>query len=205
MTTSRSLYSLHPALKMVERSKRLLEERTGRSVEDWVALTMKDGPAGAAAKREWLKSRHHLTPNYAKWIGDLASGEGLAELDPDVYLRTAERYVLEMYSGKRAPLRHLYDRLLNLALALGKDVKACPGRTIVPLYREHVFAQIKPSTNTRIDLGLALGDTKASGRLIETGGFAKKDRITHRIGISAIADIDGEARRWLEKAYERDA
>jgi len=28
--------------------------------------------------------------------------------------------------------------------------------TIVPLYREHVFAQIKATTNSRIDLGLAL-------------------------------------------------
>ncbi len=27
---------------------------------------------------------------------------------------------------------------------------------IKPLYLEHVFAQIKPTTNSRIDLGLAL-------------------------------------------------
>jgi hypothetical protein len=33
---------------------------------------------------------------------------------------------------------------------------------------------------TRIDFGLALKDTPATGRLIDTGGFAKKDRITHR-------------------------
>ncbi len=107
-----------------------------------------------------------------------------------------------MFSGKRAALRPVYDRLLALALSLGKDVKACPGKTIVPLYREHVFAQIKPATNTRIDLGLALGGTKPTGRLIDTGGFAKKDRITHRIEISSIKDIDAEVTRWLKKGYE---
>jgi Domain of unknown function (DUF5655)/Domain of unknown function (DUF4287) len=201
----RSLYSLHPGLKMVESSKRTLKERTGRSVEEWVALTLKDGPAGARPRRVWLKSTHRLTTNYAKWIGDLASGEGLADLDPGVYLKTAERYVDEMYAGKRAGLRPIYDTLLKQALALGKDVKACPGKTIVPLFREHVFAQIKPSTNTRIDLGFALGDTRAGGRLIDTGGLAKRDRITHRIEISTIEDVDAEAMRWLRKAYERDA
>jgi Domain of unknown function (DUF5655)/Domain of unknown function (DUF4287) len=198
----RSLYSLHPGLKMIQSSMRLLEERTGKSAKQWAATAKRDGPAGSAARREWLKTAHGFTTNYARWIADLSAGEGLAELDPEVYLQTAERYVEAMFSGKRAALRPVYDRLLALALSLGKDVKACPGKTIVPLYREHVFAQIKPATNTRIDLGLALSGTKPTGRLIDTGGFAKKDRITHRIEISSIKDIDAEVTRWLKKGYE---
>src|SRR3954465_5876238 len=98
--------------------------------------------------------------------------------------------------GKGGP-GPLYDRLLKLGLGIGKDVKACPCQTIVPLYRNHVFAQIKPTTRTRIDFGLALGDTKAKGRLIDTGGFAKKDRITHRFEITSLKDIDDEVKRWL--------
>jgi hypothetical protein len=87
---------------------------------------------------------------------------------------------------------------------MGKDVKACPCKTIVPLYRRHVFAQIKPSTRTRIDLGLALGDTRTPKRLIATGGFEKGDRITHRIAITAPGDIDGDVTRWMTNAYELD-
>jgi hypothetical protein len=198
----RSLYSLHPGLKMIQSSMRLLEERSGKSAKQWAAIAKRDGPAGSAARREWLKTAHGFTTNYARWIADLSAGEGLAELDPEVYLQTAERYVEVMFSGKRAALRPAFDRLLALALSLGKDVKACPGKTIVPLYREHVFAQIKPATNTRIDLGLALGDMKPTGRLIDTGGFAKKDRITHRIEISTVKDIDAEVTRWLKRGYE---
>ncbi|PYT26441.1 MAG: hypothetical protein DMG57_21500 [Acidobacteria bacterium] len=44
------------------------------------------------------------------------------------------------------------------------------------MYRNHVFAQIKPTTRTRIDFGLALKDRKTPNRLIDTGGFVKKDR-----------------------------
>jgi len=110
-----------------------------------------------------------------------------------------------MFAGARAQLRPIYDELLKVGLSVAKDVKACPCKTIVPFYRKHVFAQIKPATNTRIDFGLALGETKAPKRLIDTGGFEKGDRITHRIEITSKADIDGEVKRWLKKAYELDA
>ena len=67
-----------------------------------------------------------------------------------------------------------------------------------------VFAQIKPTTRTRIDLGLALKGTKVSKRLIDTGGLAKKDRITHRIEITSLKDIDAEVKKWLRIAHEMD-
>jgi Domain of unknown function (DUF5655) len=110
-----------------------------------------------------------------------------------------------MFSGPKAALAPIYDELLPLGIGLGKDVKICPCQTIVPLYRNHVFAQIKPTTRTRIDLGLALGARKAEGRLVDTGGYAKKDRITHRIPISSAAEIDSEVKQWFRLAYEEDA
>jgi Domain of unknown function (DUF5655) len=125
--------------------------------------------------------------------------------DVDEYLREAPRYVQAMYAGKKAHLKPLHDAIVELARTLGPDVKVCPARTIVPLYRKHVFAQIKPTTLTRIDLGFALGDRKPTGRLLDTGGFAKKDRITHRIVIESLKDLDAEVKRWLATAYERDA
>ena len=79
------------------------------------------------------------------------------------------------------PRRVVHDELLRLAKSLGDDVQAFPCKTIVPLYRKHVFAQIKPTTLTRIDLGLALGQTTTPRRLIDTGGLQKKDRIKDMI------------------------
>ncbi len=132
-------------------------------------------------------------------------GKGAETDDPDEYLKSAEDYVEQMFAGPKADLKPIYDALLRQSLKAGKDAKACPCQTIIPLYRNHVFAQIKPTTRTRIDLGFALGDMKAQGRLIDTGGFAKKDRITHRIPIESVKDIDDEVKHWLKVAYERDA
>jgi hypothetical protein len=75
------------------------------------------------------------------------------------------------------------------------------------VYREQVFAQIKPTTNTRIDFGFALTHYKGKlpKRIIDTGGLAKKDRSTHRIELKSVDDIDAEVKKWLKAACELDA
>lgn len=40
--------------------------------------------------------------------------------------------------------------------------------------------------------------------LIDTGGLAKKDRITHRMEITSTAEIDAEVKKWLKTAYDLD-
>jgi hypothetical protein len=189
---------------MVQKWVGELPQKTGRSLEEWIALVKKSGPATEKERRDWLKKNHKLGTNSAWWIAERAEGKGGEDADPDLYLQAAENYVAAMFSGKKSSLQPLYDQLLQLGLSLGEDVKACPGKTIVPLYRQHVFAQIKPTTNTRIDLGLALGNRKTPKRLIDTGGYAKKDRITHRIEIAERSDVDADVRRWLRIAYELD-
>ena len=164
----------------------------------------KVGPKGEEERRQWLKDEYKLGTNTAWWLAERSVGKGEESGDPDLYLQAAERDVEKMYSGPKAQLKPFYDALLKLGLKVGKEAKACPCQTIVPLYRNHVFAQIKPTTNSRIDLGFALGDMKPTGRLIDTGGFAKKDRITHRIPITALSDIDDEVKHWLKVAYDRD-
>jgi hypothetical protein len=205
MARTKSLYGVHPGVLMTQKWVADLKQKTGRSLDEWVALVKKSGPPDEKARRDWLKSEHGLGTNAATWVAERAEGKGVDLSDPDAYLAAAERYVEDMFAGGKSGLRSLYDRLLKLGLGVGTDVKACPCQTIVPLYRNHVFAQIKPTTRTRIDMGFALGARKAEGRLIDTGGYAKKDRITHRIPITSEADIDGEVERWLRTAYEEDA
>jgi hypothetical protein len=200
-----SIYSVHPGVLMTQKWIAELKPKTGRTLEEWLAHIKKAGPKDEKERRAWLKEKHGLGTNTAWWLAERAEGKGEESGDPDRYLEAAERDVEKMFSGGKAKLRPLYDALLKLGLKTGKEAKACPCQTIVPLYRNHVFAQIKPTTQTRIDLGFALGDMKPEGRLIDTGGFAKKDRITHRIPITSKEDIDDEVKHWLKVAYDRDA
>src|SRR6476620_6665863 len=204
-TKRKSIYSVHPGVLMTQKWIGELKQKTGRSLEEWLKHIKKAGPKDEKGRRDWLKQECGLGTNTSWWLAERADGKGEESGDPDLYLASAEKDVEKMFSGGKAGLRPIYDALLKLGLQVGKEAKACPCQTIVPLYRNHVFAQIKPTTQTRIDLGFALGDTKPTGRLIDTGGFAKKDRITHRIPISSMDDIDDEVKHWLKVAYDRDA
>jgi hypothetical protein len=205
MPKRKTLYSVHPGVQMVQKWIAELKQKTGRSLDEWMNLIKKEGPPTEGERRDWLKAMFQLGTNSAWCLAERSVGKGGEDGDPDSYLKAAERFVDEMFAGKKAGLRPIYETLLKMGLGLAKDVKACPCQTIVPFYRNHVFAQIKPATLKRIDMGFALQDTKAKGRLIDTGGFAKKDRITHRIPVTSIDEIDDEVRHWLRVAYDRDA
>jgi hypothetical protein len=201
-----SPYGVHPGVAAMQKWVAELKGKTGRSVEEWIAFIKKEGPKGENKRREWLKAKHKLGTNSAWWLAERAEGKGGEDDNPEAYLKAAARYVEEQYSGAKTALRPIYDELLVLGASMGSDAKACPCQTIVPLYRNHVFAQIKPTTNTRIDLGLALTRYKGKlpKRLIDTGGLAKKDRITHRIPICSANEIDADVKKWLKTAYDLD-
>lgn len=202
----KSLYSVHPGVAMTQKWVAELKGKTGRSLEEWLALIKKEGPATEAERRDWLKKKHGLGTNSAWWLAERSVGKGGEVDSEEAYLHAAETYVDEMFAGGKAALRPLYDALLDAGLGIGPEAKACPCKTIVPFYRNHVFAQIKPTTQTRIDLGfcfLKLGK-KPPKRFIDTGGEKKGDRITHRVEITAPAQIDAEVKRWLKTAYDLD-
>jgi uncharacterized protein DUF5655/uncharacterized protein DUF4287 len=200
---TQALYDVHPGVAMIQKWVADLISKTGRSLEEWIALVKKEGPRDEKARREWLKTKHKLGTNSAWWIAERAESKGKDD-SPEAYLKSAARYVEEQYAGTKKKLRPIYEELLKLGKSMGDDVKVCPCKTIVPLYRENVFAQIKPTTTSRIDLGFALTHYKGKlpKRLIDTGGLAKKDRITHCIELTSPAQIDAEVKKWFKTAYD---
>ncbi len=198
-------YDLHPSVQMAHSVIAGMKQKTGRSLDEWVQHVKKHGPAAEKERTAWLKKEHGLGTNYASWIAGKSLGKSDSNEDADQYLKHAYDYVEKMFAGPKEHLRAIYDEILTFAKTLGPDIRVSPCQTMVPIYRNHVIAQVKPTTRTRIDLGLALRDTKTPKRLIDTGGFAKKDRITHRIEIGSPEDFDAEAKRWMRKAYDMDA
>lgn len=200
---SASPYSVHPSIAMVQKWIDELPGKTGKSLDQWLSHIKKHGPEAVGERRDWLKKAHGFGTNTAGWLADRSVGRGFEE-SPETYLARAAEYVETQYE-KKPQLKPIYDHVLKLGLELGRDVKACPCQTMVPLYRKNVFAQLKPSTKARLDLGFCLRGEPFTDRLLDTGGTAKKDRITHRVGLTSIRDVDAEVRGWLRMAYERDA
>jgi hypothetical protein len=201
-----SLYSVHPGIAMLQNWIANLKQKTGCSLEEWIAHIRMFNLKDEKECHEWLVSRHKLGANAAAWLAAKACGHSSSVADdPASYLAACPMYVDRMYAGAKASLRPIHDALVMVGKEIAADVKVCPCQTAVPFYRRHVFAEIKPASYKRIDLGLALGDEPFTSRLQDTLGRAKKHRITHRVAIASLADIDLQVKRWLKQAYERDA
>ncbi len=197
-------YDVHPSIAYVAAMVSNLKEKTGKSLDEWSDLIHSEQPLDPKA---WLASRGLGTQQAGLVLRRATAARGHAFADtPAGYLASAPGYVEAQYGGRRALLRPLFERLTTLARSLGPDVKVCPCETMVAFYRHHVFAQVKPFAS-RLDLGLALSDPATvedpSGRLKDTGGFKKRDRITHKLEITSEAEL-GTASPWLKVAYERD-
>lgn len=208
MSPSGITFSVHPSVAYVQSIMDNLRRNTGRSLEEWVAAVKKHGPADPPGRRAWLKGEG-LGSTQAWFVAERSQGATAHAFDetPEGYLDLAPRYVDAQYSGRKAALRPLAERLLLLCRGLGPEIRICPCETIIPIYRNHVIAQIKPFVS-RLDVGLALGDpakvAKTDRRLIDTGGFRKKDRITHKVEVRVAQDLDQVLRGYLRRAFEKD-
>lgn len=176
---------------MNEKWREGIQKRTGKSFEQWRKLMLKACGPEIAEREAWLKNQG-LNTMCAGWIARDKYAE-IGEYDP-------EALVDAQYQGKKAELKPLYDELLRLGIALGSDVTVRPCETTVPLFRKFAFAYIAAATNTCVDLALALGDRLSSGR-VERLATASSNRVSHRIRISSLKEIDAEVKKLMAEAY----
>ncbi len=197
---------VHPAVKHMVAIRENIPEKTGKSLEEWSSIVTKAGLLVSKDIIAFLKTEYGLGRPTGMVIASHSLGMH-EDFDSEAYLRKAPSVIDAQFTGKKEHLREFADELYILIEEQGGDVGASPCKTYVPFYRNHVFAQVKAATQKRIDLGLALKDYDGEmpKRLIDTGGLAKGDRITHRIEVSTAADIDEDLIRWIKSAYELDA
>jgi predicted transport protein len=183
--------------QMQEAVIRGLPEKTGKSLEEWVAVVGTTGLTGFKERVDWLKREHGLGDIQAEMVVYGADNSGPLIPEDTTKLLDAQ------YEGRKAPLRPILDAIEEEALLLGPDVKAEVRTTYVSFVRRRSFAIVQPSAATRVDLGLVLHDAPESDRLLPAGSFGS-GRINYRVPLENLDDVDGEVLGWLRMAYEQD-
>jgi hypothetical protein len=173
---------------------RNLEEKTGRTLADWVETARGAGLGKHGQIVAFLKKEHGLTHGYANQIAlrTLAADDAPEAGSDDL--------VEAQYAGKKATLRPVYEALIAAVRAFGPDVVLSPKKAYVSLRRGKQFGIVQPSTATRIDIGLTLKGVRPAGRLEASGSF--NAMVSHRVRVAAVADVDAELVGWLRRAYE---
>lgn len=166
-----------------------MPEKTGKSLDEWKSILKNKTFTKHSEAVNFLKTDHHVTHGFANTIVSLSKEEHKAPSD----------LVKEQYQGKEDLLR-IYEKLVQFVSDFGDDVKVTPKKTEVSLDRNKKFAVIKPSTKTRIDLGLKLKGKPVTERLENSGPFGTM--CTHRVKLTEISQIDTELIEWLKEAYQ---
>lgn len=175
--------------KMLETMKANLPEKTGKTLEQWIAVVKASGLEKHGDQVRLLKDQG-VGHGYANMICHAAKG-GFDTPQDDL--------IEGQYKGKEA-LRPLCEAITAYGAKLGKDVEVAPKKTNITLRRSKNFAVITPATKTRIDLGINLKGTPGTGRLLEEKAGSM---CTHKVRLETVADFDAEVKAWLKEAYAK--
>jgi hypothetical protein len=172
-----------------------IEKRTGKSLDALAGIVRTSGLTKHGEIRDMLKR-------------DLGIGHGDANLLVHHVLRSdggsaaegksSSDVLDEIYSGARAALRPIHDRLMHEIARFG-DFEIAPKKGYVSLRRKKQFAMIGPGTNTRVDVGLNMKDVPATARLVaeKPGGMCQ-----YKVRLTDPKEVDAELVGWIRRAFD---
>ena len=167
-----------------------LPAKTGKPLDEWFAVLDAAGLDKHGQAVVFLKTEHGMSHGFANLVVTLHRRRS-AGTSSDADLVAAQ------YTGAKAALRPICDRLLAEAEALGADVEVAPKKTGVSLRRSKQFALVEAPSAKRIQLGLNLRGVAATERLRSMNGMC-----THRVDLTSVNDVDDEVQGWLRAAYD---
>ena len=173
-----------------------MKERTGKSLEEWIAAVQSAGidPLDQKAVRNWLKDQGVL--QNTQWAIADAAARAAGWERPSV-----EGYIESQYQGEKAVLLPIFDALREIIDGLGEDVSVEGRGGYTPFVRKRQFAAIQASTKTRVDLGLRFKQAPESA-LLSTASLPGQS--THKLGLSSVDDITDEVADLIRVAYEQN-
>lgn len=188
-------YRPHPMLSTQQGVMRTVEAESGKGFDAWVRAGRTAGPKERRPLIAWYLAQHAFKPMQAAWLAEAALG-GLADYgDP-------AGFVDALYAGPRARLRPLHEALVDACYACGQDVIVTACKTMVPAYRKHVFAELRPApADEGVLLRLALGAADVTERLQRDTSGMPGERLSHAVVVASTREIDRELERWLASAY----
>ena len=168
------------------------KDKTGKPLEQWIAIARKSGADKHGDIVRMLKTDHGMTHGYANLVAHKTLKSDAGSIGETTDLVAAQ------YAGDKAALKPIYDSLIQAAKGCGA-IEIAPKKAYVSLRRSMQFAIIQPSTRSRVDLGLNMKGEPAKDRLEKSGSF--NAMVSHRVRLEKASDIDKDVKAWIKKAW----
>jgi hypothetical protein len=178
---------------MIDRSARMLEERTGAGLAEWNRRVRETGIGDEAALATWLAGQG--ITGYPRMILTM---ERFGY--PEFMLAAADELIDGQYRD-RMHLRPILDAVIAAASAAG-DVTVQARKGYVSLVSpRRTFAMVRASTKKRVDLGLKLAGAPPTGRLLAAKGLPHGNV---RVALTQPSEVDDEVVQLLTRSYQEN-
>jgi len=174
-----------------------IQVKTGKSLEELGTIIRKSGLTKHGEVREMLKRDLGLGHGDANTLVHYvfqSDGERAAQATG----ATTADVLDEIYTGQKASLRPIHDRLMEHIDQFG-EFEIALKKGYVSLRRKKQFAMIGPTTKTQVELGLNAKELPATGRMKE---MPKGSMCNYTIRLADAAEVDEELLTWVKQAYD---
>jgi hypothetical protein len=174
-----------------------IQKKTGKSLPELAALVQASGLTKHGEIRSLLMQELGLGYGDANTLAHVvkqSDGQSAAQA-----AGLGEEEVLDgIYSGPKAALRPIHDRLMASIVDFG-EFETVPKKGYVSLRRKKQFAMLGPATNTRFELGLNVKGLPADPRLAEqpAGGMCN-----YKVKLTSADEVDEDVIAWARQAFE---
>jgi hypothetical protein len=175
-----------------------IEKRTGKSLDELAKILKASGLTKHGELREMLQRDLGMGFGDANTLIHVAmksDGQSAAEAAG----KSGDDVLAEIYSGPKAALRPIHNRLMAAIEKLG-PFEIAPKKGYVSLRRKKQFAMIGPATKTQVEVGLNMKDVPATARLVAQppGGMCQ-----YKVRLSDAGEVDAELVGWIRLAFDR--
>lgn len=175
-----------------------IKARTGKTPDDFRRLAEKKGLLKPGVKTQqivdWLKEDFGLQRGHAMAI--VLTLKNATQPRP-----SRDESIERHFRGARAKWRAPYKTLLAQLSTFGADVSEGPTGSYISMLRQGKKFAIVQVTEDRMDVGIRLKGERPTGRFEPAAGW--NSMVTHRVRITAPAEIDDEVLGRLRLAFER--
>jgi hypothetical protein len=168
-----------------------LEQETGRSMAEWVALARDCPEAGHRARLKWFKDNHGLLQNRASLV--------LGEAFPS-RMRWDEPGALIDALWTDPASRETYEAVDEAAMAMADAVRTAR-KGYTAWSRKVQFAAARPMKGGKVMLGLAVSAGSSPG-LEPPKSESWSERLKARVVLGTSNDVDETVRDLLKTAWK---
>jgi hypothetical protein len=189
-------------MSSVERAKATqienIQKKTGKSLEELTELIQTSGLSKHGEIRSMLMEKLGLGYGDASMLT-----QHVLKTDVQIIVQekrlTIDDVLDEIYSGPKANLRPIHEKLMNAINQLG-DFEIAPKKGYVSLRRKRQFAMLGPASNTRFELGINIKNLENDDRLIEQPAGSM---CNYKVRLSEPEQVDETVVSWVRMAFEK--